>query len=114
MTARVLPVSEWPRLSETTLAAIWPTLNPRFAEVLVVEDGDAILGSLVLITTVHAECCEIHGGAGVSRALWSLLQARVHAAGGNAVWGAAIDEPMRRLLEKHAEAIPGQHFLVRV
>lgn len=114
MTSRVLPVREWPRLNTTSLGAIWPTLNPQFAEVLVVEDGDVILGSLVLLTTLHAECCEVHGGAGVARALWTLLGDRVRAAGGLAVWGAAIDEPMRRLLERHAEAIPGDHFLVRV
>lgn len=114
MTARVLPIEEWPRLAQTSLASLWHTLDPRFAEVIVVEREGVIVGSVALLTTLHAECLDVKGGAGVRRALWRALGERVNAAGGVAVWGAADGAPMQRLLERHAEPIPGDHFLVRV
>ena len=115
MTSRVLPVSEWPRLDGTLLESVWPTLDPTYAEVLVVEDAaGAIVASVVLLTTLHAECLSVQGGVSVARALWSALRARVRAAGGQAVWGAALDDPMRNLLTRHAEPIPGEHFVMRM
>lgn len=114
MTARVLPQAEWRRLDATLLASVWRTLDPRYAEVIVVEQEGAIVGSVALLTTLHAECLSLSGGTGVARALWSALQERVHAAGGSAVWGAALEDPMRALLHHHAEPIPGEHFLVRM
>jgi hypothetical protein len=115
MTTRVLPPEEWPRLEGTLLASVWPTFNPQFAEVIVVEDqAGAIVGSVALLTVLHAECLSITGQAGVARALWKALGERVAAAGGTAVWGAALEAPMQRLLTRHAEAIPGDHFVVRV
>jgi hypothetical protein len=114
MTTRLLPPAEWPRLSETLLATIWPTLNPRYAEVIVVEADGAILGSVALLQVLHAECLSLNGSPAVARALWKALRDRVRHAGGLAVWGAAIEEPMQRLLTRHAEPIPGAHFLVRM
>jgi hypothetical protein len=93
---------------------MWQTFNPRFTEVIVVERDGMIVASVALLMALHAECLSIHGGAGVARALWSALGERVQAAGGRAVWAAAVDEPMRGLLERHAEPIPGDHFLMRV
>lgn len=111
--ARVLPVEEWSRLDSTLLATVWRQMNPAHAEVLVVErDGD-IVASGVLLTALHAECVS-SSGVSAGRAFWTLLRARVGEAGGKAVWGAAVDEPMRSLLERHGEPIPGDHFLVRV
>ena len=115
MTSRILPPDEWPCLDQTLLASVWRTMRPECSEVIVVEDEDGqIVGSVALLTTLHAECLSVTGGAGVARALWTALQARVQAAGGVAVWGAATEAPMRRLLTRHAEPIPGDHFLVRV
>ena len=113
MTTRILPPAEWPRLEGTLLEGVWPTLRPDYAEVIVVERDGAIVGGMVLLTTLHAECL-FTDGAAVSRALWRALCDRVHAAGGAAVWGAAVDAPMRRLLRRHADPIPGDHFLMRV
>lgn len=114
LVSRILPPEEWSRLDGTLLASVWRSFNPAYAEVIVVERDGAILGSVALLTTLHAECCSVTGGAGVGRALWAALRARVQAGGGQAVWGAAVEEPMRRLLQRHAEPIPGDHFLVRV
>lgn len=114
MTSRSLPQDEWIRLDATLLASVWRTFDPAYAEVIVVErDGD-IVGSVALLTSIHAECCENRGGADVGRMLWNALRARARAAGASAVWGSAMDEPMRGLLQHHAELIPGEHFLVRV
>lgn len=114
MTTRLLPPDEWPRLETTLLASVWRTLNPAYAEVIVVEQDGQIVGSVALLSTLHAECLSVEGGAGVARALWTALRDRVHAAGGQAVWGASMDAPMQRLLARHAEPIPGDHFLVRM
>ena len=114
MTTRVLPPEEWHRLDDTLLASVWRTFTPAFTEVVVVERDGAIVGSVALFTALHAECLSVTGGTGVARALWTALRARVVAAGGQAVWGAAVEAPMRRLLTRHAEPIPGDHFLVRV
>lgn len=114
MTTRVLPPAEWPRLDGTLLETIWPTLNPAYAEVIVVERDGAIVGGVALLTTLHAECLFAAGGPSIARALWTALRDRVHAAGGAAVWGAALEAPMQRLLARHAAPIPGTHFLVRV
>ena len=112
MRARVLPPEEWPRLDETLIP--WRTLRRRFTEVIVVERDGAIVASVALLTTLHAECVSNTGGSGAMRALWSALRARVRAAGGQAVWTAAVDAPMRRLLTRHADGIPGEHFLMRM
>lgn len=114
MTSRVLPVEEWDRLDTTLLATVWRSMTPAHAEVIVVERDGAIVGSVALLTALHAECLSFDGSTGVGRALWAALGARVKAAGGSAVWGAALEAPMQRLLERHAEPIPGEHFLVRV
>jgi hypothetical protein len=114
VTSRVLPPAEWSRLDGTTLGPFWRTMNPRFSEIIVVERDGVILASVALLTTLHAEGLEVNGGAGVARALWEALGERVRAAGGTAVWGAAADDEMRALLSRHAQPIPGDHFLVRV
>lgn len=111
MTARVLPVEEWDRLAGTSLDGL--SLDPQFAEVLVVEDDGAIVGSLVLLTTLHAECLSVEG-VRAGRALWKLLRARVQAAGGSAVWGSTLSDAMTRLLTRHGDPIPGDHFLLRM
>lgn len=113
MTTRLLPPAEWSKLDETLLASVWRSMNPAHAEVIVVEDDGRIVASAALLTTLHVECCSNDGGTGAMRALWTALRARVKAAGGRAFWGAAVGEPMRSILAKHGEAIPGEHFLMR-
>ena len=113
MISRVLPVDEWGRLDETLLESAWRSLKPDHAEVIVVEQDGEIVACVALVSMLHAECCEITGGPGVARALWTQLRARVRAAGGQAVWTAAVEEPMQRLLTRHGAPIPGNHFLLR-
>lgn len=56
MTSRELPPDEWYKLADTEAGPIVPSLNPQTTRVLVVEDGDEIVGSWVLLQVVHAEC----------------------------------------------------------
>ena len=114
MTSRVLPAEEWARLDGTLLESVWRTMNPAWSEVIVVERDGAIVGCVALMNVLHAECAQTGGDAGVMRALWTALRQRVGEMGLPAVWAAAIDEPMRSLLQRHAESIPGDHFLLRV
>ena len=114
MISRVLPVEEWERLDGTLLASVWRSLKPDHAEVIVVEQDGRIVACVALVSMLHAECCEITGGPGVARALWKGLRTRGRAAGGQAGWAAAVEEPMRRLLTRHGAPIPGDHFLLRV
>lgn len=56
MTTRILPPEEWPHLAGTDAAALWPHLDPTRTRVLVVEDGEEIVGTWVFMAVVHAEC----------------------------------------------------------
>lgn len=55
MIARVLPQEEWSKLDVTGFAQIAPTLRPEDVEVIVVEDGDRIVSSMVAMRVVHLE-----------------------------------------------------------
>lgn len=114
MTARVLPPNEWIRLNGTLLETVWPSLNPAFVEIIVVEDDGIICGSVALMSVLHAECISASDGLGVRRALWAALGDRVRASGGHSVWAAAVDAPMTQILSRHAEPVPGEHFILSV
>jgi len=43
-------------LAGTEAETVWPHLNPENTRVLVVEDGEEIVGAWLLLRTVHAEC----------------------------------------------------------
>lgn len=58
MTHRTLPPEEWNRLSaDPELVAL---LDPRLCEVVVVEDGDEILGFWIALSFIHAEAPWVH------------------------------------------------------
>lgn len=73
MTARELPPAEWPRLADTELRAVWQTLPPAKATVMVVEEEGAIVGTCVILPTIHVDgfaIAESHrNGLGVFRLL---------------------------------------------
>lgn len=55
MTRRILPPEEWCRLDGTELETVWPHLDPARSTVLVVEDGDTIIGCWSFFWMLHAE-----------------------------------------------------------
>lgn len=114
MTSRTLPPEEWPRLQGTLFDTIWTTFDPAWAEVIVVESGGRIVASVALLNILHAECLSVAGGLAAGRALWIALSDRVRERGGRAVWAAADDTPMHRLLMRHAQPVAGHHFLLSV
>lgn len=52
--SRELPEAEWPKLASSYLCEVWHIL-PSDARVIVVEENGAIVGTCVLLTTIHAE-----------------------------------------------------------
>ena len=119
MTSRILPVEEWSRLVGTEAETIWPQLDPATALVLVVEDGEMIVGTWILLNVVHAEClwiAESHRGhSAVARRLWTTMRKTALAAGYPVIATAALSDEVRALLAHvGAEKIPGDHYVMRV
>lgn len=56
MNLRVLPPEEWVRLDGTEAETVWPVLNPENTRALVVEEHGEIIGTWLMLRTVHAEC----------------------------------------------------------
>ena len=55
MNARVLSPDEWGKLDATSIPQIGPTLKPENVRVIVVEDGEKIAGTMVVMRVVHFE-----------------------------------------------------------
>lgn len=55
MTSRLLPPEEWPRLAGTLLERSWPQFDPAMTRVVVVEDGEAIVGCVAMFPVWHVE-----------------------------------------------------------
>ncbi len=117
MRSRVLPVEEWPKLAGTEAETLWPTLDAKHAQILVVEDGEKIVGCWTLMQVPHVECLWIdpaeRARVTVARRLWLGMRALASQIGARVVWTAAVDDPVRGLLE-HADArkLVGDHYLL--
>lgn len=117
MTSRILPSSEWARLNGTEAETLWPTLDPAHAQILVVEDGDAILGCWTLLLVPHVECLWIapdeRARVSVARRLWTGMQKLTQQIGAEYVWTAAVADPVKGLLS-HAKArkLDGEHYVL--
>jgi hypothetical protein len=101
----------------TEAEAIWPTLDPATASIVVVEDDGQIVGCHVLYYVLHADGLWIHpdhrGKTSVGRRLWAGVQRLVRAHRVPGLVTAAIDERVCGLLT-HVGAVPlpGQHFVI--
>lgn len=117
--AHTLPPAEWWRLDGTDAAAIWPSLNPETAEVIVAERDGEILGHHIILPVLHVENLWIReaerGRAAVARRLWLAVKAAARGRGVSSVWTSAQDARVRALLE-HVQAtqVPGDSYLVSV
>lgn len=56
MNSRILEPEEWHRLEGTEAQELWPTLNPKNAKILVVEEDGKIVSCWAFLRVVHAEC----------------------------------------------------------
>ncbi len=119
MTTRILPEDEWGKLAGTEAEQLYPLLQPTRTAIVVVEDGDQIVGCHVLMWVLHCECLWIHpdhrGKSSVGRRLWGAVQKLARSCGVHALMTAAGDDTVRSLLA-HAGAsqVPGDHFMVPV
>lgn len=117
MRTRLLPRREWEtRLAGTELEHAAPLLAPG-AQVLVVEDADALVGCWALIPYVHVEGLWIapthRGRASVGRRLLTGMHRVARAMGADAVLTAATDDTVRRLIEAYGgQQLPGTHHVL--
>lgn len=116
MTTRLLPPSEWPRLAGTEVDPVWPRLPPGQSRVLVIEDEGEIVGTLVLVTFVHAECLWIHPdyrrGVTVLRRLLDGLWAAAQDLGVTRLWSGSVSDGTSDLLRRlGGTEIPGRSFV---
>lgn len=118
MTARVLPVEEWPRLRGTDAETIWPTLDPLRTAIVVVEQDGVIVAHHVLLFALHAELLWVHPdhrNGTVGGRLWAAVKAAVVGSGARGFVTAACDERVRDLIAHvGGTALPGTHYIVNV
>jgi hypothetical protein len=108
MTSRLLPRSEWHRLTGTQLETVVPVLRRERGRVLVVESDGAIVGCVALFRLWHLEGLEIQQKS-ATRALLGAIKAQT--AQMPAVLSWAQNPIVGKFLERlGAEVLPGQHF----
>lgn len=78
METRILQPSEWHLLKGTEAERALPFLTPENTQAIVVEDGGRVVGSWLMIRTVHAECLWAHpdyrGSFGVAKRLFRAMK----------------------------------------
>jgi N-acetylglutamate synthase-like GNAT family acetyltransferase len=118
VTVRLLPREDWHRLAGTELETVYPVL-PDGSHVVVVEDGERIVGCWAAYPLVHVEGLWIdpayRKNPRVAARLWRGMQATAAAMGARAVNTAAISPEVVGLLE-HVGAVelPGRHFSMSI
>lgn len=120
MTSRLLPVEEWPKLAGTLLHPTWQALDPRAARVLVVEDGEQIVGCISIFPVWHVEGAWTaparRGSISIGRRLWTSLRALWADLGVSEFVCMATTPEGRRLCLRSGDVTPltCDHFAVRV
>ena len=120
MTTRILPKSEYDRLKGTELGILIETKTmPEQTEVVVVEDGDTIIGCWSLMMFYHCEGVWIHPSyrmkSSVARRLWVAMQSLASKHGIRRMLTGCLDRGIQEVLEKHgAVQIPGLTYAIPV
>ena len=117
MTSRILPREEWSKLVGTEAESLIAQL-PEHARVVVVEDGDQLVGCHILVAVLHGECLWTHPDhrkkGAVARRLWAAVKQEAHDSF-DATWlmTGCLSDDVRRLLE-HVGAVKmnGDHYMV--
>jgi hypothetical protein len=118
MTARVLPVDEWPKVAGTEIGLALGAL-PAGSQILVVEDGDTVVGAWGLLPYYHVEGLWIAPGSrkrgAVGRRLLTGMRRLAQTVGAKIVWTGALSPDVAALLEHYgAHQIPGVHYAMYV
>lgn len=119
MTSRVLPPEEWHRLDAAGAETVWKLLDPSKAQILVIEDQGAIVGTLTLMSVLHAECLWIkpshRRGFGVIKRLLDGMWAGAKAQNAHALWSGSVSDTMTNILHRiGASEVPGRSFVLPV
>lgn len=119
MTTRVLDPMEWPRLDDAGAETVWRLLDPAHARILAIEQDGQIVGTLTLITVLHAECLWIHPSHrrrfGVMKRLLDGMWRAAHALGFRALWAGSVTPQMDHLLGRiGGSVVPGASFVFPV
>ena len=111
MITRILPPEEWGRLVDTPLESSWQDLNPSWAKVLVVEDGDRIVGCWTLLSIWHLEglwiAPDYRQKTSVARRIWVGMKRLMGSVGAGAAVTAAITPDIESLLDGRSRALLG-------
>lgn len=115
MKSRILPPEEWERLEGTEVESIVPGLDPKHVAVLVVEDGDRIIGTWVLMRMAHVECFwiapEHRGKAGVAARLLRSMRGLLMDWGTPCPLTASVTPEMTKMIKRLGGLpLPGEHF----
>jgi len=109
MTTRLLPAEEWDKL-DGELAQVRDHLDPSRAAVVVVEDGDQVVGCWALLYALHAEGVWIapthRGRASVARRLLLATLEAARQLGSKTIITGALTPEVERLLTQHLGAVP--------
>lgn len=112
MTPRVLDPSEWSRLRETgaPLGTVVDQLDPAQTQIIVVEDGDQIVGCWAVLRVVHVEGAWVHPDhrkrSAVVRRLMQMMRRVARRWGASSVLTGADCDDIRSLLERRAMKVP--------
>lgn len=118
LTDRVLPPAEWPSLKATgcDLGGVIDQLDPRVASIVVVEDGDQIVGCWAALLWIHAEGVWVapqhRGKTSVARRLWRRMRELVHEAGFRDILTAANTPEIAALLNRPGSTPVPQEYRV--
>jgi hypothetical protein len=115
MTTRILPPAEWHRLPEPPLPAIRDAAID--GHVVVVEDGDEIVGCWVLMRCLHVEGCWIAPAhrrkVSVARRLYCAMRELVHGYRVRGALGCFVDADALRIVERHGGTeVLGRHLML--
>jgi N-acetylglutamate synthase-like GNAT family acetyltransferase len=116
MTLRILPRKEWVRLAHTELEHAWAHLPPA-STIVVVEEGETIVGCWAVAPYVHVEGLWVHPDHRLrGRVGYRLLGGMVEVArslGVDRVLTCAMSDEVRALLAHvGATPLPGEHYVL--
>ncbi len=117
MTRRELPPAEWPKLTMTALDEVWTHLRAGVDRVIVVEEGDRIVGCWTLVPVVHVEgiwiADDYRRTGNVARRLLAGVKELGGAMGAKAVITSAYTDEIAGLANRLGAAVlPGDHFVL--
>lgn len=116
MTSRILPSEEWPRLAGTELESVWPVVDPKRVQILVVEDGDQIIACWGVFPTVHLEGVWVHPDhrkrSGVARRLLRSMRKLLTGSVDPVITGSVSPEVDQLIAHLGGIALPGTQYVL--